>query len=1391
MEQTEQEDNEDDNIEIFGAASGAHQIPPSSSRCSEQGGALAADRFGGQMQSHELNLLNESVAAPSEVPADVVLQPFQSLTVGECRLLFADSIQRHLMRDVPATGGQRDEDAAPLQPPVDSDVGSTRNGHKLQLHLDDHRTGKGKAARTATSTSRRTSSSYRRSSTSSDGRSNSFVEDGGSSSILSVKHRGDDGSSTDNAANKRNKDQILVTTSAAASGMRQRKHNRNSGSFHSSDVLSEDEPVQGSYQNRFTIDPLGSQLGPARVFPADESDPQQILENLNEQGIDLRTLQHLVASINRLPHFGSVKREYIELLFVVLDRDNSGLIDLQEWYQICEILQNNFWVAQRDSCFLQWLGRDRHKWASTTAKQSAAVAEPGSTAKNTASAHSRHTTSCTVAGTRTTSKVEALAAGPSSTSRRSSVGQIHQPSLAEVTEQELQPLLHADDVVPGTIMQGGLVQNQVQGSSSQVVQKLKKRKLPSSRKTCRQSLYLFFRYLQKRWVISGKLSRCMYFVLFFNVVVLFVEFVYESRQHEDERSRAARERHALFSIGELVFSSLFLLEVLVRILTVSWTEYWYGNSSARFDFATALLLFFSSLTDVIFCYFVDLQPGRGLSPPPSPLSPRSGGIGVGDGSMAVFTSEPPTLAPPLRPPRSSLLSANTPPRLLRALSEMEPSTWRGFARYLNLLRLLKLVQLLKKSNSFKLVFTAVEDLYAACEDVAALMFLALFTFSSVGMLVWGGTELGMKEPRIAEWRKSVLSAEDLGEAEQRLVEFKDSDFAQGEMGILNFNDLLLSMHNCYQIWVNTHDGALAEAMDLTYPGYRPLCAFLKWLKQRVTELRQVDGFQWVPRVPVTSIAYGYLFQALFFFFFTTVVGNIFVVWLIQVVGCVEAEEKEQEELLANDRFRQEEQAQLLGEAQATNDRRSSVRSSRRSSFLRGRPGSWGSERASRSEFDVGLPPNGADDGNGAFFGGDAAKNISEDLNDNNDKNSKISEDDQDDKDAYDIENQKHLRDVVDWSGFPGAAHYNRGVENLASIGNSYTGREREEPGREQVPVRLNVVEENEADTLLSEGEGTTPRSTPIRGARTTSSRTAEGIVLLQDEDEGEPSAAIPSGGVASTALPRPRPIIPAPLFAAQEENGLSPATPPLGKSNTFVSVVAGRRLSRSPIDESKMVNIFPAATTDEYGVTGPGVVTSSVGAAGPPVSSITAQIKARSRTQADNNHKGVNGNKAAATFRRAKTAMSLMEKNKQGRGINYSNHGGPVDGQQGNKNYGASITSKNPYSGSSSATALLPTTNGGRTSRPSRPSRESPPLLNFGPKSSAQAVPSSPGTNLGSTLGAGLQKGISKAHVFREGDQHQGLMNLGQKLERQGLILRAREGNRSLQDRLRKKCLQL
>ena len=59
---------------------------------------------------------------------------------------------------------------------------------------------------------------------------------------------------------------------------------------------------------------------------------------------------------------------------------------------------------------------------------------------------------------------------------------------------------------------------------------------------------------------------------------------------------------------------------------------------------------------------------------------------------------------------------------------------------------------------------------------------------------------------------------DYDDAVARLKEFKESDYSKGGMGVLNFNDLLLASHNCYQIWVNTHDAALVTAMDSTYPG---------------------------------------------------------------------------------------------------------------------------------------------------------------------------------------------------------------------------------------------------------------------------------------------------------------------------------------------------------------------------------------------------------------------------------------------------------------------------------------------------------------------------------------------------------------------------------------------
>ena len=109
--------------------------------------------------------------------------------------------------------------------------------------------------------------------------------------------------------------------------------------------------------------------------------------------------------------------------------------------------------------------------------------------------------------------------------------------------------------------------------------------------------------------------------------------------------------------------------------------------------------------------------------------------------------------------------------------------------------------------------------------------------------------------------------------------------------------MALSFFNLYQLWINTLDGPLVSAMDVAFPGPFLVHDALEWANshyqtwyERQSFAKGGFGYTVVPAsIPVTSVRYGLLFQILYFFVFITVIGNIFVVWLIQIVGCTVAE----------------------------------------------------------------------------------------------------------------------------------------------------------------------------------------------------------------------------------------------------------------------------------------------------------------------------------------------------------------------------------------------------------------------------------------------------------------------------------------------------------------------
>ena len=99
------------------------------------------------------------------------------------------------------------------------------------------------------------------------------------------------------------------------------------------------------------------------------SDPEQSGENAKEptsngrrgkkpssvHGLSLDSLSPLFPSLNAVRSGGSlfptdtIRRSHAQVLFASLDTDGSGVLSVSEFAFICSALQNQFWVARRDS----------------------------------------------------------------------------------------------------------------------------------------------------------------------------------------------------------------------------------------------------------------------------------------------------------------------------------------------------------------------------------------------------------------------------------------------------------------------------------------------------------------------------------------------------------------------------------------------------------------------------------------------------------------------------------------------------------------------------------------------------------------------------------------------------------------------------------------------------------------------------------------------------------------------------------------------------------------------------------------------------------------------------------------------------------------------------------
>ncbi len=573
-------------------------------------------------------------------------------------------------------------------------------------------------------------------------------------------------------------------------------------------------------------------------------------------GVTLPSLRRLVRSINSMPYnFEKVRGTYIDLVFTLLDSDCNGYVDKDEWFQVCEVLQSNIWVTRQDSRlmgFLEGVGGlvkiEEEDLTSLESSEAQDLVKESANLKLNMSNHNE----------------EDQKNNNNNNYRR----------RASLTRDDLSK--------SNSVATQGSVATQQQNlrSSSSSSNSSSNSCLKLTSKTLHKCFFqplarrLFFclKSIQQYWVLSGRLSNVMYFILAFNSLIVVAEDLHE-RHHHSEDAVFRRERHATFADLELCFSLIYVSETLLKISTLSWAEYWYSSGVAgdsnRFDFLTSWLLLIAAMIDDEAEWLLKL-------------------VGVStndqeDGDQVL--------------------------------------TFLRISRFLNLLRVLKLIQLLKKTSSYRMIFTAVEDLYSACEDVVALLFVTLFTFASVGTAVWGGTDLGrhtnfrtpefsgLLDPEVNTRLKEAGALHPTSSFQSQQLKFdasvhtisRISGASQTSLSVLNFNDLFLSLLNCFQIWVNTTDPSITEAMDVSYEGPKFFCLLLEFLNENlvlpyISEglLGQTKEHKNRLQLPVTSIRYGLMFQVCFFFIFTSIVGNIFIVWIIQIVGCVIQEKKDEE-----------------------------------------------------------------------------------------------------------------------------------------------------------------------------------------------------------------------------------------------------------------------------------------------------------------------------------------------------------------------------------------------------------------------------------------------------------------------------------------------------------------
>lgn len=209
---------------------------------------------------------------------------------------------------------------------------------------------------------------------------------------------------------------------------------------------------------------------------------------------------------------------------------------------------------------------------------------------------------------------------------------------------------------------------------------------------------------------NSKFDNFMTKVLLLNLVMVVVESVYDLMEWTEP---------LILDYIDLVFSFLYLGEVLMKLAVKSWAEYW-SSGANQFDFFTTWLLLATSV--------LPLVTGGGGAAPVKPGGPTAR----------------PGAGPVLKAPKSPL------------------------SKYANILRLLRLIRILKQLKDYENVqfmMVTISRIMSEAGDVLALMGTFFYFFSNLAVNLFGGLlyegNEALEETEYAEKHWYVLNFNDM------------------------------------------------------------------------------------------------------------------------------------------------------------------------------------------------------------------------------------------------------------------------------------------------------------------------------------------------------------------------------------------------------------------------------------------------------------------------------------------------------------------------------------------------------------------------------------------------------------------------------------------------------